>query len=315
MTLDELVFDVFNAAGEPPDLEYRDDALATITTNAQWQKLVRLVNEAQDAIAMWVHQDGRRMRIRLAEDLARLRALRQTRVIGTIVGTTLTLTTSSGERDYYRNWLIEGQTSRAKALVFMSYIGTGADILLLSEVEGTFVAAENVVLSKRAYQFADIAVATPPYADGLIYTDYTEGRPVEITGVLQTDGTELSIAFESEKLQAPSVVSGQPTSYSKSSLGLRFDVWPDDDYEYYVRFMRLPRPLQSTAPTSESELPPQFHRAIVLYCLWWLLLRDHETDKAYAVRRNFEDLLKRTQTEYDLQDRVQRGQMKLDMEG
>lgn len=315
MTLRRMVEEMYEADAEVPDLEYRDAAGAVDTASNGWSKLVALVNEGQNAIATWVHQDGRRMRMRLTDDVARLVALQQTLAIDSVGSGSLVLTTASGARDTYRKCRVEGATSGATALVFASYSDLGGDTLLLSETEGTFVAGESLVASRRDYYFADTSAETPPFADGRIYTDYTYGRPVEITGVLQTDGTELELKASNNKLTSIGTTNGQPSSYTKTALGLHFDVFPDEAYTYYVRFARLPRPLSVLDAESECELPQQFHRAVVLYGLWWLLLREHETDKAYAVRRNLEDMLKRTQTEFDMQDREQRGQIKLDMEG
>ena len=318
MTLNQLVDEVYTGAGEPPDLEYRDPAtLVPVTTSANWLKLVQLVNEAQGTVAMWTHGSGRRMRLRLTEDSARLVTLRVTRTIADVTGNMITLTTNSGVRDTYRNWMIENAAG-VSALVFMSYSSGAADLLMISEASGTFVTGNTVTLISRYYAFSDIStvpLATQPFTAGSIYADYSYGKPLEITGVMGTDGVELALEPESEKLSVSGASSGKPSSYIKTHLGLKFSTYPDDTYEYVVRFMRLPKDFLVTDGTNESELPSQFHRALVLYCLWWLFMRAHEVDKAYAVRRNFEDMLVRTQTEYDLQDRVQRGQFKLDVEG
>jgi len=315
VTLNELVSGAFIAAGEPPDWEYRDPlSLLPDLANANWARLVSLVNEAQDSIVMWVHQDGRRMRLRLSEDIGRLRALRQTATIASVVGSTLTLTTDSGAHDSYRGQLVQSAAG-ALALVFSSYTSGTGDVLALSEVSGTFVATDVVTFSKREYYFANMALLTPPFADGSIYADYRLGTPLEIVGVYGIDGRELDLAKESEKSVVIAPNAGQPGAYTKSARGLRFDSYPDLAYEYLVRFQRLPRPFSTVDGTLDSELPAQFHRAIILYVLWWLLLNAQEVDKAYAVRRNFEDMLKRTQTELDLQDRSQRGQISLDVLG
>ena len=317
MTLNQLVEEVYAGAGEPPDLEYRDaSTLLPDTGSANWLKFVQLVNEAQGTVATWVHGNGRRMRLRLVEDSARLVTLRVTKTIDTVTGNMVTLTTGSGVRDTYRNWLVESSTG-ASALVFMSYDTGSADVLMLSEVSGTFAAGATVTLSPRYYAFSDISTVgatVQPFTAGAIYADYSYGKPMEITGVMGTDGVELTLEPESEKLSV-AASAGKPSSYVKTHLGLKFSNYPDDTYEYVVRFMRLPKDFLVTSGVVESELPAQFHRALVLYCLWWLFLRSHEVDKAYAVRRNFEDMLIRTQTEYDMQDRVQRGQFKLDVEG
>jgi len=227
-----------------------------------------------------------------------------------LVGSVLTLTTSSGLRDYYRNWLLTDAAGNT-ALVFMSYDGGAGDVLMLSDYTGTLVAGATVTLSKRAYMFGDVSTDLPPYDDGYIWADYSYGRPLEIVGVFATDGSELSLALEQDKKPVVSATAGQPTEYAKTQLGLRFDTYPDATYEYFVRFMRLPRPLGVLDSLVEPEIPQQFHRSLALYGLWWLFMKSQEVDKAYAVRRNFEDMLKRTQTEYDLQDRTQRGQITL----
>ncbi len=314
MTLNELIAGIYTASGEVPDLEYRDAFLATDITTANWAELVRLVNEAQNALATWVHQDGRRMRMRLAEEDARLTCLRETGTIDTVTGGALTLTTGSGVRDYYRGWLVES-ASGVTAMVFASYDSGGFDVLVTTEASGIFAPGETLVLSKRDYRFGDSSLLVGGFPAGTIWTDYTYGTPLEITGIVGSDATVLQLEDASEKLTVRTPTAGKPGSYSKSFLGIRFDTFPDEDYEFVVRFMRSPRPFTINDGLVECELPAQFHRSVILYAFWWLLMRSHEMDKAYAVRRNLEDMLKRTQTEFDLQDRVQRGQIKLNMEG
>lgn len=306
MNLREMVADLYTATGELPDLEYRDIAGAIDIGSRGWQTLVRYLNEAQDAIASWTHSDGRRLRLRLSEEVARAQCSSETREVASFDGQMMTLTGPSHSHDFYRGFMIEGP--QGSALVFASY-GPTTELLILSDVTGTFVVGQTVTLVSREISFLNIDELPGPYPAGSIWYSRAQGRPIEITEITGTDGATLALVSSQQHLDIATLSRGRPTSYIKFAHGLRFDVYPDDAYMYIVRYMRLPRELRVADPTDEGELPAQFHRALVLYSLWFIHLREHETDKAYSVRRTLEDMLKRTQTEFDFQDRVQQGQI------
>lgn len=311
MTLERMVESLYTSLSEYPYLEYRDDAGAVDVASTGWRRMVELLNEGQNAIPLYILNSGRRVRIRLTESVARLRTLRETRVIDSVADGQIVLTTSGGAQDAFRDCMITGATSGATALVFASFYAAGGDTLLLTNEAGTFSAGENVTISYRTYKFADFTTGATSMSSGSIWTPYSEGAPAEIVGVFKTDGTEVKIKSGEERSIAISATESEPTSYVKIGLGIRFDSYPDDTYDYLVRFRRFSRPWLLTEATVECELPQQFHRAVVMYALWYFFLENEETDKAYGVRRTLDDFLARTQTEYDLTDTSVRGQFKM----
>jgi hypothetical protein len=312
MTQEEMIRDVFEALGEPSDLEYRDPVTgnADVTTPG-WIRMSQILNEAQRKIAFHVFTDGRRMRMRSAETIGRLVTRVFTDVLAGVSGNSIVLTGAFANADTYRGFLVTGATSGASGVVFAS-VAPGT--LYLSALSGTFVNGETVTLYQREYSFADSNTATP-FTPGSIWFDYTNGRPVEITGIAKEDGTELDLAESADKWTQVATTSGEPTAYKKFSGGVRFEIFPDATYYFLVRAMREPTPMVSTLTTDEPEIGQAFHRAMVLYAQWWFLMRNQETSVAYGVRRTYEDLLRQTQTELDLEARGQSGIHKFYTEG
>lgn len=314
MTQEEMIMDLHEALGELSDLEYRNplSGLPDVTTKG-WIDMSRILNEAQLKIAMHKNANGRVMRMRLAETVGRLMVRRISAVVVAYTGNTLTLLTSTNPADFYRGMLVSGANG-GKGIVFIHYLGVPNDSLILSNVSGTFTAGEAITIIQREYHFADnSAVAT--MTEGFIWFSYLAGRPVEITGVIDSEGNEIVLSESAEKWTDVAATEGVPTTYTKVAGGIKFETYPDGSYTYLVRAMRSPTPMVSTDTTATPEIPEIFHRCMVLYAHWWFLTRGQELQSAYGVRRTFEEMLRDSQTEFDLQDRTQRGQFKFYTEG
>ena len=96
---------------------------------------------------------------------------------------------------------------------------------------------------------------------------------------------------------ATSLTVGTPTLWKRIQKGLRFEVYPEDDLEYFIRYVR--GPVVMTEPTDVPELPTQLHRGLVLYGMWWGLRRAQESSDAYSVKRDLEDFMARVRIEDD----------------
>ena len=92
-------------------------------------------------------------------------------------------------------------------------------------------------------------------------------------------------------------------------------MWPTSGKTFAVRYHRGPKVLTVNDAAVEPELPEQFHWAIMLHVVWWGLRRAQESNDAYATKKDLEDFMARTRTEYDLQDDIVSGQIKIYPQG
>jgi len=314
MTLEEMALDLHETLGELSDLEFRDPitGVPDVTTKG-WRDITRILNEAQLKIAFHKNSGGRLVRMRLTETIGRLMVQRIAATVVSFTGNTLTLLSAGHPADYYRGMLVVG-TGTGRGVIFVHYLGAPDDTVIMSNVTGTFTAGEAITIVRREYLFGDSSVTNPIVA-GSIWFPYAQGRPVEITGIVDEEGNELDLAEKPDEYTQVSTTEGTPASYTKISGGIRFDTFPDTADTYLVRAMRSPVPMVTTLVTATPEIPEVFHRCMVLYAQWWFLVRGQELQAAYGVRRTYEEMIRDAQTEFDLQDRVQRGQIKFYTEG
>lgn len=302
MTTEQMVREVFEALGEPSDLQYRDLNDQIDVTLPGWQRIVQALNTACLEIATWKWPRGRQLRFRFLEAQAPLS-------IAPLSGTVLTHTASSHfltctltERpmDYYRNYALRFDTDVYRVLN-SRWTGTATELILLSAPQ-TSLASRGLTASRREFQFVDQTTAAwGETVDGIAYTP-AEGVPLEILNVYDLTGDrelEYENRFESFAPAAPTF--GEATRYYKMARGFRLDVWPETARTFMVRYMRGPRILPADSLTAEPELPENFHRAVVLHALWWGYRRAQENNSAYATKKDLDELLQQLRTEYDLQ--------------
>jgi len=318
MTLEAIVTGIFTDLGEPSDLEIHDlDSAAVDPLLPGWRALVDIVNQSQLELVAWKFPNGQRLRMRLSDDFAVLQTKKVTGTVGTVVSQTiLELTGLIGPADIFKGRLVVGTTSGATGLVMTSAIAVGVTTAYLLKVSGTFVAGEAVTLYQREYLWnATAAQINPALQDGIPYLA-TNGAPLEIISVTDTDtASDLGTNFKTDHLGIVSSAVATPASFVKIPSGVRFDVWPDAEKTYLVRYQRGPRALAYTDLAVEPEIPPQFHKALRLMGLWWGYRRMQETTDAYSVKRDLDDFLLRTKTEYDFQDEMTKGQIKFYPDG
>jgi hypothetical protein len=301
MTLRDIVIDVFEALGEPSDLDIYSDSVGQVidTSKIGWTKLVAKVNEACNAIANWRWPSGRIIRMRLHEARAPLKvALHDTAIITAV---TPTFSVSG--------W---GFSGSHKGDLIVSATGSGLvlwqdGLNFVAQIqEGSITTGQSVSFYTREFKWtAGSALVGIPYTAA-------EGKPIEIKRVIDAEtSTELS---QLSSYPAFSTDLGTPTGFYKLYNGLVFDVYPELAKLYIIEYSRGPAILSAT--TDIPELPEQFHPAIVLYCIWKGLRRSQESNEAYAVRKDLEESLARIMTEYDHQDDMQHsGQIKIYPEG
>jgi len=304
MTLQQIIRDVYEALGEPSDLEYKDDLDVIDTASDGWHKLVDYVNNACLGIATWKFPDRRTIRFRFLEDVAYLSTIFETAtVVASVVSMPIIETTLTNLTiDAYAGCAIRvgSNVYRVRYSRPDPINPTHVDLMLEGQI--TVTAGTSLSLSKRDYRFVNQVLdpfATIPV--GIAYTA-SNGAPLEITNIYDmTTNSELDLLKKYDPLIAVQVSFQTPSQYYKLAQGIRFDSYPSSSLSYSVRYMRGPRVLSYISIDAEPELPVQFHEAIILHALWWGYRRMQENNSAYSTKQDLTDMLSRVRTEYDLQ--------------
>jgi len=314
MTLQEIVRDVYEALGEPSDLEYLDDVGVVDTALSGWQRMVDAVNRACLEISTWKFVDGRQLRFRFLED----NGLLKTEVYSTTIASGSTssqvLVTDLPVQDdnYYAGMAIAIGTNTYRILFSRTETAT-TEVFLLT-LPGSDPTGLTATVSNREYFFTDATgLAFGTFADGIAYIP-ANGTPLEILEITNLeDATPIAQEKKYNPVVAVTPSLSTPTMFYKITNGIRFNIWPDEELTYNVRYMRGPRVLAYTDTEVEPELPHNFHGAIVLHVLWWGYRRMQENNSAYATSKELVDMLRRLRTEYDLQGEFTTHQISFDM--
>ena len=317
MTVETIVQEIFEGLGEPSDLEFRNPDGSVNTASQGWLRLVDAVNRACIELSTWKFPEGRVLRFRSLEanTVFSTEVLSATISDGAIGTATLTTSLPVQADNYYAGWVVTlaGEQYR----VFMSTTalsGTDTDLLVLSPLAIDPV-GETLSASRREYTFVE---ATPAF--GTIPVNPTVpasvGTPLEIVSVYDmTNASELGrLSSDEQGLESIPVIQA-PTAYYKTGRGLRFDTWPEEAANYTIRFFRTPAVIGYTATTEEPELPENYHRAIVLWGLWWGYRRMQENNSAYSTKRDLDDLLRHIRGEFDLESQFSNGQVFMNVDG
>jgi hypothetical protein len=320
MTIAEMVQDTFEALGEPSDLEYRDiTTLQPDTNSAGWARFVRVFNSAQTTIATWKFPEGPQLRFRSLEDVASFQTSRLQASITQVASGAddsfiLTGNQLKDGTASYAGWLLEipgvnGSALYQGRITSSTYDTAGYYITLSPAPQHDSVAPDSVVyLYTREYYFKNVHGQLPPFTGPIIPYDAQYGIPLEVVDVEDvTNGVKIEYNSRHESYIQSEPDIGTPGEYYKLATGLRFNVWPEEGFNYTVRYFRTPKPF-STDVNQVCELPEQFHQCVVLQALWWGYRRMQENTSAYSTKRDLNDMLRQLRTEFDLEGEFGRSQ-------
>jgi len=285
MKLLTIINEIWESLGEPSDLDFwksRPDE--PDQSSKAWKQLVNVVNEGILALSTWKWPNSRQIRMRHLEDSQWVQVQHPR---GTVTGVS-----SSGLL------VVDGLSGDLSGRMVRSQAGSQG--MILRGVSGGVI---GVVNQRGEFSVGDsLEVYQRRFGLG--------SRVMEVLGVGFGD-TELELTTGFQWSGGMEV--GEPTAFRKIPRGFEVDKWPEDGFEMEVRVMRAPALVSE--PDDEPELPVQFHWGLILWGKWWGLERSLETNDAYAVRKDLEDFMQTTRTEYDLQDGATSGQFKVVSEG
>lgn len=318
MTLLQIIQNLYEALGEPSDLQYLDDLDNVETTSLGWHRMVDAVNNACLGIATWKFPEGRAIRFRFLESTASLNSLVESALITADVNNSLFITTTLTDMtvDFYAGCSIKIGNLYYRIRHSRQDLINPADVDLMLDKAITTTTGTAFTISKREYFFEPEIVS--PFVNVLKNIAYTasQGVPLEITNIYDSSSnSELTLTTKYEPLLSIDSTMQTPSQFYKLSGGIRFDTFPEASRSYVVRYMRGPRVLSYDVIDAVPELPEQFHEAIVLYALWWGYRRMQENNSAYSTKQDLVDTLRRARTEYDLQGELTSHQFSISFGG
>ena len=279
MTVQEILQRAYVDLGEPSDMDPFTYTLgvpsgfSTIGTT-----MLGVLNEAQVAVATWKFPDGQRLRFPGLRDWFFIKATTTTGTVG--AGQTSPYDVLTGDFTG-----LSGQVLKVgdEAHLILAASGTGCT---LEDGFSTDPSGETWTAYKKVFGTGDALVAPA-------------GDVLAVYGVYDFVNERRLPQFESSTEDFTSISTGSPSKVRIRGKTLTFDVAPDAG-RFGVEVYRAPSEL--TALASESELPPQYHEALVLYLEHWGYVYMQETESAYGIKRDLNDFLRLRRAEDDIAD-------------
>lgn len=271
MTLGGVIKSVYEELGEPSDLNP-----ATVGI----PKLRNAVNDAQDVIAQWIDDRGRKVYFREMDAQIGFETVVKTGTLGTQASQKIIVLPSAASPARYVDWVLTvGGESRK---VLFSGVSGLFDELTVNKAFTGVLDGASYILSKVEYHFTGIdAIDT----DGL--------RVAEILRIFDSDSeTELEETATRDYLFGAG--SGVPRQWRHKGSGLLFDVAPNEVRHYVLHVKRLPTKLEDQ--TDLIDLPEAFIQPLVLRTVWWGYRRMQDFQAAYATKKEFQELMTRLAT-------------------
>jgi hypothetical protein len=298
MTVQNAIIDVYEMLGEPSDLPiYAAGGAFSIAAYGS-VRILRMLNAAQDYVSTYRIPSGvlagralyfRELDRETTFEPVYANATLPAQVDATFKTILLDATLSASAAGRFDGWIATFDGIEARRVMRHTVAG-GNGTLVLDEPLAADATGAALVLRKVTYAF-----------DGGVDA-VAAGRVLEVAKLIDMSTyTELEYEVEDVTKSRPQV--GTPSAFSKKGGGFAFDVACEDlDRTYTVATRNYPE--LRTLATEQLALPQAFHAAIVLYAVSRGHQRMMETTSAYAVRRDFDEMMRTLQTQIDMEDSV-----------
>lgn len=274
MTAGAIIQKTWEELGEPSDLNP-----ATVGV----PKFLTALNDAQDVVAQWIDNRGRKVFFRELYDAVPFTSVVETGTMTDEASTTTVLLPVSVALAPGRfvNWVLK--INGESRTVLLSLASGGQNQLIVSSAFGSAVLDQDFILAKRVYRFGG--------DDDVI--DAGDVRVSEVERVFdQATGVQLTEVASRDYLAVPLV--GVPGQWRHAGLGVMFDIAPESAREYLLHVVKLPNKVNSQ--TDEIELPEAFCQAVQMRMVWWGYRRMQDFQAAYASKKEFEEMMTRLAT-------------------
>lgn len=302
MTVEDMSVEIWELLGEPSDLVPgtldTNGNLTYDSTTTGGAKLLDWINRGVSRILSWKTKQGRISRFRDIDERVFFQGFEVTGTASAGSASTLTLEAgSSSVNDYYNGMVVSltDGTGEGQSRLVTDYNGSTLQVTVASDWETTPDATSEYAINKAFYRFRESTDAD--VADNILVDAKDKILTVTMVKDLK-DETELQYRVKGDTFVGSADETGTPNQWWIEGNGIRFDVAPEDDrwYEAHVRVL----PEDVTTGTDVVQIPETFHEAVVMWCMWWGLLRNGAFTEAYAMKRNLDDHMDMTVHENDL---------------
>jgi hypothetical protein len=301
MTLEEIMDDVWRAAGEPPDLNPDTDIRYGGSPLLMW-----VANQAQNTIASWKDRDtgGKPKILEICGELF----FQSTLISGTLdedatdEDTIVLPSTDVGAGDdQYNGWIYSDGT---EYMLITDYVGSTNTITLHDELSTTPSSGDSYYLYKR---FFLILPSTDTWASehitrpsaGTLF--HGEGQLIVPTKIEDMESKRtLEKARREDGFLNTQTSTGDPTLWYLFGNRVVFNYAPEEVKWFRMEYKRLPTPMTSTSDV--PEIPEMFHYGIVLWSLEWVFRHFGETGDKYSTKLDFNDFMRSTVSTMELME-------------
>lgn len=295
MTLSEMREEVWEQVAEPSDINPNND-----TT-----KLDFALNQAQRRVAFWKDKGtGRRISFRNLESELFFKSVIVEGTLDEDAPSSTTITFPTGdvgtEDDRYNGWLLE--IGSEKKLI-VDYTGSTATATIHEAWDTNPSNGDSYTLMKR---FWYLSGNSDPWVDDHINLPSATNRfraEGNFFAILKIEDIEqqktLDKAYAKDSFINNIFTPGDPNEWIRYGNRLYFDNAPDEEKWFRMEYYRAPT--EMSADSDVPELPEPFHYAMVLWAIEWALRRRGESSEKWSVKQDFEDYMKSTVTELDVE--------------
>jgi hypothetical protein len=302
MTLEEIMDDVWRAAGEPTDLDPDSD-----TRYSGGPLLTWVVNQAQNAVATW-KEAGTGGTPKIFE-LVGEAFFKSVVVEGTVAsassGSSIVIESTSDTLgttdDQYNGWVYDDGT---ELKLVVDYTGSSYTVTLSDALDTTPSAGDTFSLYKRHFlllpssdAWVDEHIARP----GTGTRFHSDGQfiaPIRIEDIEDQRVLE-RVPYQAGYISQLTSV-GTPTTWSMFGNRIVFNYLLDEERWFRMMYKRLPTPM--TTSDDVPELPEVFHYGLVLWALEWVHRHYGETTDKYSTKLDFRDFMRMTMSAVELAD-------------
>lgn len=266
MTLSDALQDVWEALGEPTDLEFRNAAGAVDTTSAGWSSLLRGLQRGIIATMRFKEaRNGRRLKWPGSTKItSRAGGRTETLTVASVTGGAIT-TVENVTDDTYIGWLVE-YNDELRRVAYSS--GT---LLAVTEAFSSEPSPGDTLLLRQSF----VSVSA---VDGVLrVTDTTNGRDLEV--VRPEDVT-----------WDTSPTAGDPTRYYHLGDRLHLDPPPDTERYFYLELETYPD-VTSLGADEELSIPEPLQYSVILWTTAWGFGRYLNPEMKRALRREWRESL------------------------
>jgi len=302
MNVEDMSVAIWEQLGEPNDL-----VPGTLDTNGNLTyssgstggtKLLGWINRAVSRILSWKTKQGRIIRFRDLDERVFFQGFEETGTAQSGTSTTITLDpTASTTDDKYNGMVVEitGGTGEDQTRLITDYNGTTLNATPSKDWSTTPDNTSTYAINKAFYRFRESTDAD--VGDNILVDGKDKILTVTKVKDLKSEA-DLQYREKTEAFVGSADEVGTPSMWWIEGNGIRFDVAPDEDRWYEAHLRVLPE--DTSTGTDVVQIPETFQEAVVMWCVWYGLLRDRDYTGAYAMHRNLETFMDTTVSEQDL---------------